>query len=184
MVLERSFPPECRCERPAHGSRPWPASASVSALAAQWLAIAALGFSLSTVANAGELGPGIKRDASDSVVRVVAPAEETSLVVDAAHQAYVAKLGERSCAFRFVVMNASDREILINQVRTSCGCAVAQFPAQPWHLAAGASGTVLVTVDLRGMSGVVVRTATIDLPTTFKLLTMKITVPSAAKKSP
>ena len=70
--------------------------------------------------------------------------------------------------------------VSIVQVRTSCGCTVAQLPQQPWTLAPGAGGEVVLTVDLRGKSGVLVKTATIDTPTGFKNFTFKITLPGLA----
>lgn len=188
MVLDPDSPRSLEPKAAMHRFPLRQSSLSMASRPIPWFAVAAFG--LSSVSGASDAGSRFAADnrnpASQSTtpaVRVIAPADEPALAVNAPNQAYVAKPGERSCAFRFEVTNASDREMLINQVRTSCGCAVAQLPAQPWHLAAGASGTVVVIVDLRAMSGVVVRTATIDLPSSFKLLTMTITVPATARKS-
>jgi mono/diheme cytochrome c family protein len=120
--------------------------------------------------------PFLRAATSNTVI--VPPKEDTALGFDATAKEYVARPGEESCTFHFLVMNTSDREVVINQVRTSCGCTVATLPEQPWHLAPGAQGDLTLTVDLRGKSGEVVKTATIDTPTTFKTLLIKVTMPA------
>lgn len=107
----------------------------------------------------------------------VALTEDTALAIDAVAKEYTAKVGEDSCVFRFTVKNTSKAEVVVTQVRTSCGCTVAKLPDQPWKIAPGAGGDIELIVDLRGKSGILVKTATIDTPTTFKVLTLKVTLP-------
>jgi len=111
---------------------------------------------------------------------VVSPREESGLEVDAVVKEYTAKPGEESCVFTFAVKNISKAELVINQVRTSCGCTVAKLPMQPWKIAPGKGGDIRLIVDLQGKSGVLVKTATIDTPTGFKTLTIKVNIPAAA----
>jgi mono/diheme cytochrome c family protein len=107
----------------------------------------------------------------------VAPQEEKALVLDAETKEYTAKPGEESHVFTFAVRNGGKDVLTINQVRSSCGCTVPRLPAQPWRIAPGEGGVIELVVDLRGKSGVLVKTATIDLPTTFKVLTVKVNFP-------
>lgn len=115
--------------------------------------------------------------ANENVV-VVGPVEETGLALDASAKEYVPKLGDTSCTFRFKVKNVSKSPIVINQVRTTCGCTIAKLPSQPWRLAPGAEGTLQLDVDLRGKSGVLIKTATIDTATSYKELTIVVRMPN------
>jgi cytochrome c2 len=113
----------------------------------------------------------------ESEVVVISPREETALAFDAITKEYTAKPGEERCTFHFTVKNTSDKEVVINQVRTSCGCTIAKLPSQPWHIAPSAGGDITLVMDLRGKTGTIIKTATIDLPTSFKQLTIVVTVP-------
>jgi hypothetical protein len=115
--------------------------------------------------------------AAESEVVVVSPREETALAFDTTSKTYTAKPGEESCAFHFQVKNTSEKEVVINQVRTSCGCTIAKLPSQPWHIMPGAGGEITLVMDLRGKTGTIIKTATIDLPTSFKELTIVVMVP-------
>jgi mono/diheme cytochrome c family protein len=121
--------------------------------------------------------PGAKQPASNVVV--VQPGEEKGLEVDALIKEYTAKPGEESHTFTFAVKNISKAEIVINQVRTSCGCTVAKLPSQPWKLAPGEGGDILLTIDLKGKTGTLIKTATIDTATAGKVLTFKVDLPAA-----
>src|SRR5579872_2797099 len=57
---------------------------------------------------------------------IVPPKEDTALVLDAVAKEFFPKPGEESCTFRFAVNNSSNHEVVIIQVRTSCGCTVAK----------------------------------------------------------
>jgi cytochrome c2 len=114
---------------------------------------------------------------SDQHVVILPPREETALTFDATTKAYAAKPGEESCTFHFSVKNTSEKEVVINQVRTSCGCTIAKLPSQPWHIAPGEGGEITLVMDLRGKTGTIIKTATIDMPTSFKELTIVVTVP-------
>jgi len=70
--------------------------------------------------------------------------------------------------------------VLVNDVRTSCGCTVARLPEYPWKLAPGTNGQIQVTVDLRGKRGllhkiVYVYTAAYGV----KSLAVKVNVPDS-----
>jgi mono/diheme cytochrome c family protein len=81
------------------------------------------------------------------------PLTPSPLVWDAETKEYTAKPGETNALFTFNLTNTAASEVLINDVRTSCGCTVARLPEYPWKLAPGMSGQIQVTTDLRGKRG-------------------------------
>jgi len=103
-----------------------------------------------------------------------------ALVFDAEKKEYSAKLGEAAANFTFNLTNVSSSEVLVNKVSTSCGCTVAKLPEQPWHLAAGTNGPINVTVDLRGKSGTIMKSVTVDSTAGMKSLLVQVTIPPPA----
>ncbi len=88
--------------------------------------------------------------------------------------------GETAAHFTFSVTNISAAEVVIQSVAPSCGCTVAQLPAQPWRLAPGAHGKLKFTMDLRGKWGTLVKSATVHTSTGPKVLTMSAIMPAVA----
>jgi hypothetical protein len=74
-------------------------------------------------------------------------------VWDAEVKEYHAQPGETNVQFTFTLTNKGPTDIVINEVRTSCGCVVATLPEYPWRLAGGTNGQVQVIADLRGQRG-------------------------------
>jgi cytochrome c553 len=102
------------------------------------------------------------------------------LVWEPTNHVYTAKFGDVAAHFVFKVRNPSDREIVIDDVKTSCGCTVAQFPSKPWHLAPGETNHMEVLVDLRGKFGRLFKQITLlssNAPTTLNVV---IDVPNVA----
>jgi hypothetical protein len=62
-------------------------------------------------------------------------------------------------SFAFKFKNSGDASMLISNVRSSCGCAVASFPDQP--LEPGDEGVISVQFDSRGRRGSQVKTVTL-----------------------
>ncbi len=91
---------------------------------------------------------------------------------------YNAKPGEQSAPFTFTVTNISASEISINSLRTSCGCTVAQLPTTPYKLLPGSNVPINVTMDLRGKSGSVTKTVSVDTSAGFKSLLVKVNIPT------
>ena len=59
--------------------------------------------------------------------------------------------GEKAtCNFRF--MNKGEKDLVISQVRSSCGCTVPKFPKEP--IKPGEEGILKVTFDSAGRKGV------------------------------
>jgi mono/diheme cytochrome c family protein len=88
------------------------------------------------------------------------------LAFDALMKDYTAKTGELSATLTFNVTNISPSEVVINNVRTSCGCTVAQVPGHPWRLAPGTNGQFSVVADLRGKFGTLMKSIFVDGSTT------------------
>jgi hypothetical protein len=107
------------------------------------------------------------------------PHEEANLVIDAASKQQTVKPGQESCVFVFAVKNVSNLPITIVQVRTSCGCTIATLPSKPWTLAPGVGGEIKLTLDLRGKSGTVSKSAIIETLTGIKNLEIKAVIPNS-----
>jgi mono/diheme cytochrome c family protein len=112
-----------------------------------------------------------------------APPDDPALAVTPMKETYNAKPGETDCVFNYHVTNTSIEEVVIKDVVTSCGCSVPKLPSKPWKLAAGASGDFQITVDLRGKSGSLIKTATIETQKGQKNLMLIINVPVPAAVS-
>ena len=101
----------------------------------------------------------------------------TALAFDAESKEYTAKPGEETAQFVFNVTNVSSGDVLIHNVRTSCGCTVAQLPSQPWKMAPGVSGPIKVAADLRGKQGLMVKSVHVDTSAGFKSLMIRVNIP-------
>src|SRR5262249_55192259 len=93
---------------------------------------------------------------------------------------YKAVAGDANAHFTFWLTNVSSSEVLVNGVRTSCGCTAAQLPAQPWHIPAGENGPIQVTVNLLGKSGLIAKGVTVDTSVGVKQLTVRVDIPPGA----
>ena len=125
-------------------------------------------------------------------VRAAAPTNsfatlpENVLAWDARVKIYHAKVGEESASFIFNVTNISPAEVVIEDTSTSCGCTVAELPADPWKLAPGAHGQIQVTMDFNGQIGDVSKEVMVFTSKGNELLTVESIIPepvfpSAAK---
>lgn len=101
----------------------------------------------------------------------------TSLAWDSESKEYKAKVGDTNAHFTFWLTNVCDKEVLVNSVRTSCGCTVAKLPETPWHIKPSSNGPITVTVDLRGKRGKVVKTVTADTTAGIKSLLVTVDIP-------
>jgi mono/diheme cytochrome c family protein len=101
------------------------------------------------------------------------------LLWDSESKDYNAKFGEPSAHFTFHCTNVSKEVVLINSVRTSCGCTVAQLPSQPWRLEPGASGPLEVTVNLAGKVGTITKSVSVDSSTGTRALLVKVNIAAA-----
>jgi mono/diheme cytochrome c family protein len=78
--------------------------------------------------------------------------------------------------FIFSFTNISEGNIVILNVRPSCGCTTAKLPPLPWTLAAGTNGQIEATVNLAGKSGTLFKTLNFSTDKGSKMLLLKIII--------
>lgn len=110
--------------------------------------------------------------------------DPNALKWDTETKEFNAKPGDLSASYTFVATNSSDHEVTINTLRTSCGCTVARLPATPYKLAPGADVPISVTLDLRGKSGTLTKTVTVETSAGIKSLIVRANIPQAAPGVP
>jgi hypothetical protein len=79
--------------------------------------------------------------------------------------------------FSFAFTNAAPGQVVIESVRTSCGCTVAKVPTLPWVIPPGGDGEFSVTLDLRGKRGTVTKSVFVNTSMGTKPLTVRAIVP-------
>ena len=105
------------------------------------------------------------------------------LVWDAMIKEYDAKPGDTTNMFAFSVTNESNVEVVINQVKPSCGCTVAALPSNPWKLAPGGSGTTYATINFAGKTGVVTKSLYVDSTAGAQSLMIRVNIPEPVGES-
>ena len=98
------------------------------------------------------------------------------LAFDVSHQRIVARFGDSDVAVHFTVTNRSHSVVVIHDIVPSCGCSVAQFPAKPWSLPAGASGRFSVVTDVRGKRGSLLKTVIVQSSVGARQLTYQVDI--------
>jgi mono/diheme cytochrome c family protein len=79
--------------------------------------------------------------------------------------------------FKFTATNRSDFRVEVFQVRTSCGCTVAELPADPWVLQPGESGTLKAIVDFKGKSGTLAKAIFVNSSSGTQRLDVTVNIP-------
>ena len=75
------------------------------------------------------------------------------LEFDAGARTQFVRHGETNALFTFAVTNKSQKEVVITDVQTSCGCTVAKLAPLPWTLAPQTGGLITFNMDLAGKEG-------------------------------
>ena len=101
----------------------------------------------------------------------------SALVWDSELKEFQAGTNQPAARFSFSVTNVSPNEVVIEDIRPSCGCTLVSLPARPWKLAPGASGKVEVEVDLVGKSGLLIKTLSVTSSVGAKDLVFKVHLP-------
>jgi mono/diheme cytochrome c family protein len=102
------------------------------------------------------------------------PSIDGILTWDAIAKVHHAKLNELDIGFEFYFQNKTSKEVQIKRAISTCGCTVAKLPNLPWVIKPAQKGSVPVTMDLRGKSGVI--TKTIQLVTDQGIIPLKARV--------
>lgn len=100
-----------------------------------------------------------------------------ALVADATTKAITLPAGATEALCEFQLRNVSKAPVIVARVFMSCDCMTADLPSQPWVIAAGTTGELKIRVDVRGKSGALLKTATLDTPDGLLTLTLQITIP-------
>jgi len=124
--------------------------------------------------SAAELNPGTKRSPAAERSRRVHP-----LAWDAMEKTITVQRGDKAADFQFVVKNTSDRPVQILEIRTSCGCTVAEMPKSPWVLEPGGNGSFRATVDIRGRRGRFAKTMMVASDAGAQVLGVVVEIPAA-----
>ncbi len=85
--------------------------------------------------------------------------------------------GDTVAEITFEVTNRGAQTVVIDAVEPSCGCTIAEMPADPWRLAPGASGRLRLKIDLTGKTGELTKSVRIRSAAGEQTLTMKLTAP-------
>lgn len=102
----------------------------------------------------------------------------TALTWDAEQKESTPTPSQQYANFTFWFTNTSSSEVVINAVRTSCGCTLARLPATPWPVKPGTNGPIEVALDLRGKMGVISKSITVESSAGMKSLIIKVTLPT------
>ena len=112
-----------------------------------------------------------------------APANPNALVWDAEMKEASPAVGEVTANYTFWFTNTSSKEVVINAVRTSCGCTSTKLPTMPWHVPPGTNSPLEVSIDLRGKSGVISKAVTVDSTAGIKSLIVKVNIPGGTPQT-
>ncbi len=106
------------------------------------------------------------------------PSNPNALVWDADQKEVNVPAGQVNLPFTFSFTNVSSSEVIINSVRTSCGCTTTKLPPMPWHIAPGTNAPLEINLNVAGKFGVVMKTVTVDSTAGTKTLIIKANVPT------
>jgi mono/diheme cytochrome c family protein len=85
--------------------------------------------------------------------------------------------GDAYANYTFWFTNVSSKEVIIQAVRTSCGCTLARLPATPWPVPPGTNGPIEVALDLRGKMGAITKAITVESSDGSKTLFIQANLP-------
>jgi mono/diheme cytochrome c family protein len=102
------------------------------------------------------------------------------LLFDATMKEQQGTAGQTNFLFTFAFTNAAPGPVVIESVRTSCGCTVAKVPALPWTVPPGGDGEFSVALDARGKRGTVTKSVFVNTSMGVKPLTVRAIIDSSS----
>ena len=127
----------------------------------------------------GSLHAQVAPPAAPAAPAAAAPAPDpNALKWSAESLEFNGKPGDETAPFQFYATNVSKTAVVINGLRTSCGCTVAQLPTTPYTLQPGSNVLIGASMDLRGKQGSITKTVTADTSVGIKTLLVKANVAS------
>ena len=109
------------------------------------------------------------------------PSVENIFTWDAVAKAHNAKPGEQDIGFEFRFHNKTGSEVQIKRADSSCGCTIARLPKLPWTIMAGQKGSIPITMDIRGKTGVITKTVVIATDKGLIPLKARVAIGAASK---
>src|SRR5262245_2141351 len=100
-----------------------------------------------------------------------------ALAFDSEMKELVAEASATNALIVFNFTNVHSSDVIIKMVRPSCGCTTLQLPPMPWTVPPGSNEQITASLDLRGKSGVLTKSITVDSSSGYKSLLFKVTVP-------
>ena len=95
-----------------------------------------------------------------------------ALLFDSTNQEIKGEPGQADFTFSFAFTNSAPVAVIIESVRTSCGCTVAKVPPLPWTIPPGERGEFSVALDARGKSGRVTKSVFLNTSIGIRPLTV------------
>lgn len=139
-------------------------------LAAAWLLHGAESATADKPATADKAGAASKAGANP-------------LVWDSNHKTVKSEVEAISADFQFSVTNSSDQPIEVYEIRTSCGCTVAEMPKSPWVLEPHGTGSFKGTVDIRGRRGLFSKSLLVLSAAGSQMLGVTVDIPPVPVRS-
>ncbi len=112
---------------------------------------------------------------------LVNPLPNGILVFDAETKQTTVNEGEPQANFVFNLQNASKKPLVINAVKTSCGCTVAKVQPLPWILEPQDKGQIAVTMNVLGYADKRTKEVTVYTDQGSKSLTVVAIIKPAGK---
>lgn len=100
----------------------------------------------------------------------------TVLAWDSTDKAVSVDFGTLNVDYKFAFTNVSSEPVVIQAVRTSCGCTTAKLPPMPWTIPPGSNDVLNVAMNLLGKSGTVVKSVTVQTDKGMKNLLVRTTI--------
>ncbi len=118
-----------------------------------------------------------------------APTVKSILTWDSLAKLHQSTPDEMDVGFEFHFKNETDKEVRITRALTSCGCTVAKLPSTPWIIKPDQNGSIPITMDMRGKSGIIIKDTTVltnlgNITLTTKVLIATTNSPAGRTRSP
>jgi cytochrome c553 len=108
-----------------------------------------------------------------------AVAETDALKWDADSITNHAQPGDIASRFTFNVRNISTTNVVIDELKTSCGCTAASMPSKPWKIAPHETSKLEAVVDLRGKHGTLYKEVILYSSNAVRTLKVTVEIPDA-----
>ena len=113
------------------------------------------------------------------------PSLEAKLVFETQKKELTSQLNEMKLTLEYPFINTSDKDVTIQQVKTSCSCLTAEIPENKFTISPGQKSKVLLHIDLGVLGGKIEKNALVVTSEGEQIpLDLKITIPDFVKMEP